>query len=73
MRDRRKKFKELAEARVNKALKNMHLIGNLSNRSAYDYTEADVRKMFASLQRGLEAAKGRFTRSGGTPDGEFRL
>jgi hypothetical protein len=73
MRDRREKFKELAEARVNKTLKNLQLIGNLSNRSAYDYSEADVRKMFASLQRGLEAAKGRFTRSGGTSDGEFRL
>lgn len=73
MRDRRKKFVELAEARVNKTLKNLQLIGNLSNRSAYDYTEADIRKIFATLQRGLEGAKGRFSRTSDSSEGDFRL
>jgi hypothetical protein len=73
MRNRRQKFVELAEARVNKTLKNLQLIGNLSNRSAYEYSEADVRKIFAGLQQGLDAAKGRFTRKNASTDGEFRL
>lgn len=73
MRNRRQKFVELAEARVNKTLKNLQLIGNLSNRSAYEYSEVDVRKIFARLQHGLDAAKGRFARKNANPDGEFRL
>jgi hypothetical protein len=73
MRNRRTKFVELAEARVNKTLKNLQLIGNLSNRSAYEYSDADVRKIFASLQHGLDGAKARFTRTRTNPEGEFRL
>ncbi len=43
MRDKRQKFIELAEARVGKALKDLQLIGNLCNKSAYEFTGADVR------------------------------
>lgn len=73
MRDKRGKFVELAESRVNRAIKDMRLIGNLSNRSAYEYTEEDIRKIFRALQKELDAAKGRF---GGEQDGReegFRL
>ena len=73
MRDKRGKFVELAESRVNRAIKDMRLIGNLSNRSAYEYTEEDIRKIFRTLQKELDAAKGRF---GGEQDGReegFRL
>ena len=71
--EKRKKFVELAEARVNRAMKDLQLIGNLSNRSAYEFTEADVRKMFSALQRALEVAKSRFSRSGEPGGGEFKL
>jgi hypothetical protein len=73
MRDKRQKFVELAEARVNKALKDIQLVGNLSNRSAYDYNEADIRKIFQALQKGLDSAKGRFGREGDSGSGEFKL
>jgi len=73
MRDKRQKFVELAEARVNKALKDLSLVGNLSNRSAYEFTDADVRKIFSALQRALDSAKGRFSRDGDAAGGEFRL
>ena len=43
MADKREKFVKLAEARVSKALKELQLIGNLSNRSAYEYSEEDVK------------------------------
>ena len=46
MRDKRKKFVELAESRVNRAIKDIRLIGNLSNRSAYEYSEEDIRRIF---------------------------
>lgn len=44
MEEKEIKFKELAEKRVNNAIKNIQLIGNLSNTRAYSYTEEDVKK-----------------------------
>lgn len=73
MRDKRQKFVDLAEARVNKALKDIQLVGNLSNRSAYDFTDADIRKIFSALQKGIETAKARFSRESESAGGEFRL
>lgn len=60
VRDKRRKFVQLAEARVTRAMNDIRLIGNLSNRSAYAYSEDDIRKMFKALQRELEAAKSKF-------------
>ena len=42
----REKFVELAEKRVSKALKDIKLIGNLSNKSNYDYQDQDVKNLF---------------------------
>ena len=72
-RNKRAKFVELAENRVNRAIKDLRLIGNLSNRSAYEFTEDDVRKIFRVLQRELDGAKKRFS-SGGKSDADgFRI
>jgi len=73
MRDKRKKFVELAEARINRAIKDIRLIGNLANRNAYEYTEDDVKKMFRALQKELDGSKSRFGGEGGGKDSEFRL
>lgn len=73
MRDKRKKFVELAEARVNRALKDIQLIGNLSNKSAYEFTEADVRKIYGKLQKALDTSKSRFSAESDNAGGEFRL
>jgi hypothetical protein len=61
------------EARVNRALREIRLIGNLSNRGAYDYVETDIRQIFKALQRELDTAKARFTGDGALGDKEFRL
>lgn len=73
LRDKRKKFVELAEARVNRAIKDVRLIGNLANRSAYEYTDEDAKKIFRALQKELDAAKSRFSGDTGGKDSEFRL
>jgi hypothetical protein len=73
MRDKRSKFVALAESRVNKTIKDLRLIGNLSNRSAYQYGEDDVRKIFKALQKELDSAKGRFTKEGPAQDDVFRI
>ena len=73
MRDKRSKFVELVENRVNRAIKDIRLIGNLANKSAYSYTDDDVRKIFRALQKELESAKARFTGDSGGKDSDFRL
>jgi hypothetical protein len=73
MRDKRKKFVELAENRVTRAIRDLRLIGNLSNRAAYDIGDEDVKNIFRALQKELDAAKSRFGGEGGSRDMEFRL
>ena len=73
VRDKRGKFKSLAESRVNRAIKDVRLIGNLSNRSAYEYGEEDVRKIFRALQKELDAAKNRFGGEADAREEGFRL
>jgi len=70
---KREKFVELAESRVNRAIKDLQLIGNLSNRSAYEFSDADIKKIFGAIQKAVDTAKGRFARDGEATGGEFRL
>lgn len=60
----RQKFVELATRRVNNALKAIQLIGNLSNRSNYDYTEADVEKIFTAINKEIKTCRDRFQPTG---------
>lgn len=69
----RKKFVKLAEARVGKALKDIKLIGNLSNRSNYDYTEQDAKKIYSALKKAIEEMKQRFDRNGAGEEEIFKL
>ncbi len=56
----REKFVDLAKKRVSKAMKNIQLIGNLSNRSNYDYTEEDVAKIFKALSDEISTCRKKF-------------
>jgi len=47
----RERFVKLAENRVARAIKDIRLIGNLSNRSNYTYSEDDVKKI-VNLHKG---------------------
>lgn len=60
MRDKRTKFVELATNRVSRAIKDLRLVGNLSNRSAYEYTDEDARKILRALTREIDDLKSRF-------------
>ena len=57
---RRDRFTRLAVSRVERASEALRLIGNLSNKSNYEYTDQEVKKIFAALQSELNAAKSRF-------------
>ena len=73
MSNKREKFVELATKRVNRAIKDLRLIGNLSNRSAYAYSDDDIRKVLRALQREVDAVKSRFAGPGEGGDSEFTL
>lgn len=73
VRDKRAKFVELANKRVNAAIKAVRLVGNLGNRSNYEYTEDDARKMVRALQKELDAAKAKFGDGSDSAGGEFQL
>lgn len=73
MRRRRDKFVELANNRVNRAIKDIRLIGNLSNKSAYEYTDDDIKKIFKAVQKELDSARSRFGDNGSRNDSDFKL
>lgn len=73
MSTKRDNFIRLAEARVTRAIDAMRIIGNLSNRSNYEYNDEDVKTIINTLQTELTALKAQFkTRSGVSAKG-FRL
>jgi hypothetical protein len=51
---KRKKFVKVAEFRVNRVLGYFRLIGNLSNKNNYSYTDDDVWKIRTALQNKLD-------------------
>jgi hypothetical protein len=73
MSQKRENFVRLAETRVNRALREIRLVGNLSNRGAYQFDEADIRKIFSALQKGLDTAKSRFADADSNSANDFRL
>ena len=48
--EKRRKFAELGTNRVNKAINDIRLIGNLSNKANYDYNDDDVRQIIKALR-----------------------
>ena len=59
---KRDKFVRLAEARTNKIIDMIQLLGNCSNLGAYDYTQQDVDKIFTAIENELREAKKKFSK-----------
>jgi len=70
---KRDNFIRLAEARVTRAIESMRVIGNLSNRSNYEYDDEDVRKIITTLQAELTALKAQFKTKSGVSAKGFKL
>jgi len=71
--DPREKFVALAERRVSNALKDIKLIGNLSNKSNYKYDDRDVKKITSTLTKALSDMKAKFESNGASEDERFKL
>lgn len=70
--DKRGKFVRLAEGRTQAALNALRKIGNLSNQRAYDYNEADIRKIVRVLKDAVNEIERKFSASGDQQD-KFKL
>jgi ribosomal protein L7/L12 len=70
---KREKFVELAEKRTRNAIRAIRIIAKLGNKNAYDYSEADVKKIAAVLNREVEALKARMLATGGKDVVDFTL
>ncbi len=73
MKDKKEKFSELANNRVNKALNLMRLIGNLANKSHYSYSEEDSKQIISALESELKTLKSKFSKSKPNKDNKFSL
>lgn len=61
METRKEKFIRLATYRTNLVLEKLRILGNLSNKTNYDYTDEEINKIFAAIDSQLRITKARFS------------
>lgn len=66
------KFLRLGEARTQKIIDMIRLLGNCSNPYIYEYSKKDVDKIFSAIEYELEMAKKKFGETG-TSSNKFSL
>ncbi|MDP4007515.1 MAG: hypothetical protein Q8P55_02930 [bacterium] len=69
--DKRSRFKRLAQARTNRVLKTLKILGNCADKSRYEYIKEDVERVFSAVDRRLNKIKARFDLP--TDKEEFKL
>lgn len=57
---KRDRFIRLAEARTNKTIHMIRLLGNCSNSRIYEYNKEDIKKIFNTIDEELKEAKLKF-------------
>ena len=57
---KRDRFKKLAVYRTNEVLKRLKVLGNCANRSAYEYSEEEVNRIFVEIDRRVKDTKAKF-------------
>ena len=70
---KRQKFVVLAQKRTVNAIKAIRVISKLGNKTAYDYTDEDVRKIVKALTDEIETLKTRMKDTKRSDDIEFKL
>lgn len=72
-REKRAKFREIAEGRTNKALDAIARIGNLSNRSLYEWEDVELKKVLKALREAVSEVEARFASPKGKVSSKFKL
>lgn len=57
---RRERFETVAARRTQKLLDLLDILGNCANKSNYEYTDEDVRKMFTAIENKTKNTKALF-------------
>lgn len=70
---KRERFVRLAEARTNKIIDMMKLLGNCSSTANYEYTEEDVKKIFSAIEKELKNTKAKFNEPDDAKENRFTL
>jgi len=70
---KRERFVRVAENRTNKIINMIQLLGNCSNMSTYEYSEADVEKIFSAIEFSMKDAKRKFSKAEVTKTSRFTL
>ena len=68
-----KNFIRIAEARTEKVLDMLDLIGNLSNTSFYEYDDKEVKEIFNAIEKSLEENKRKFDKKNKKVSRRFTL
>ena len=58
--NKRERFVRIAEARTNKILDMLRLLGNCANKSNYEYNDEDIKQIFSAIEKEVKAAKNAF-------------
>lgn len=58
--EKRERFKRLATLRTNAVLQRLKVLGNCANRSAYNYNEEEINKIFSEIERRVRETKAKF-------------
>ena len=69
----REKFVDLAQNRVARVIKDLRLIGNLSNKSNYEYSIDDVEKIMSTLKSELSKTQKKFDLAASNKKDIFKL
>lgn len=70
---KRDRFIRLAENRTNKIINMVQLLGNCSNTSIYEYSDADVEKIFSAIESSVKEARKKFAKSDAPKSVKFTL
>ncbi len=60
---KRATFLRLAEKRTNAVIDRIRILSNCANPYAYEYTDEDIRKIFAAIEEELRLSKSKFAQS----------
>ena len=70
---KRLKFAELASKRVNRATIAIRMVGNLSNRANYEWTESDAKLIAKELRKAVKEVEDRFLSDGTRSNNNFSI
>ena len=58
--EKKERFKRLATMRTNEVLRRLKVLSNCSNRSAYEYSEDEISKIFSAIDKAVKDARSKF-------------